>query len=84
MDELWDIVHEGKPPSQVFLKPHFPTSRWGNVYTKTSTNDYVFIQLALKELQRKGVESKKIIDKTTSDRHRRRGTKFYSIKVLKK
>jgi len=46
MSEVWDILQTNMPLSirKTFIKPEFPTRRWGQISTKISTTDKKALQ----------------------------------------
>lgn len=66
--------------SQTWLPPKFPTRRWGNTYTLTSTTDRKTVEQLVIELKARGhqVKKKRDIEKTLL--HRNLGT-FYYIEI---
>jgi hypothetical protein len=60
MDELYGYINKDQ---DTFIKPTFPTRRWGNVYTKDSTTNIKDINNILKKLKEDGYTVRKRIDK---------------------
>ena len=73
MDELTDYFFNKN--QNTFIKPKFPSVRWGKVYTKESTTDIQLINSCLKSLKEKGFLVRKRISNKT-----KRGT-FYQIDI---
>jgi hypothetical protein len=74
MDELFDYNNKDKD-QKTFIKPKFPTRRWGNVYTKDSTTDTKIINNLLNKLKDDGYNVRKKLDKETNL------GKFYRIEI---
>jgi hypothetical protein len=74
MDELFDYNNKDKD-QKTFIKPKFPTRRWGNVYTKDSTTDIKIINNLLNKLKEDGYTVRKKLDKETNS------GKFYRIEI---
>jgi len=74
MEELFDFVNRDKDRS-TFAKPTFPTRRWGNTYTRTSTTDFKQINSILEELKLNGFEVRKRLEKKNNL------GKFYLIEI---
>jgi hypothetical protein len=74
MDELYDYKNKDKDQT-TFIKPKFPTRRWGNVYTKDSTTDKKVINDLISELKEDGYTVRKRLDKETNL------GKFYRIEI---
>lgn len=72
MDELYDYSYGNQ---NTFVKPSFPTRRWGNVYTKDSTTNIKEINTILNKLKEDGYMVRKRIDKKNN-----LGT-FYRIEI---
>ena len=72
MDELYDYSYRDQ---KTFIKPTFPTRRWGNIYTKDSTTDIKEINVILGKLKEDGYKVRKRIAKKT-----KLGT-FYRIEI---
>jgi hypothetical protein len=62
MEELYDYINKDKD-EKTFIKPKFPTRRWGQVYTKTSTTDVRQIDIVLGKLRDEGFEVRKKLEK---------------------
>lgn len=81
MEELWKY-NQTKNTDEIslvnkktFLKPKFPSVRWGKVYTKDTTTDKPAIDRFIKLLKDDGYTVRKRIDKKTN-----RGV-FYKIEI---
>ena len=72
MSELYDYSYSNQ---NTFVKPSFPTRRWGNVYTKDSTTNIKEINTILNKLKEDGYMVRKRIDKKNN-----LGT-FYRIEI---
>ena len=64
MDELWSYNNKDRQDN-VVIRPKFPTRRWGNAYTKTSTTDIRSINDLLDKLKEHGHVVRKRIEKKT-------------------
>lgn len=73
LEELLEYMNTDK--STVWLKPKFPSSRWGKVYLEESTTDINVINKMILKLKDDGFLVRKRIDKKTN-----RGT-FYRIEI---
>jgi hypothetical protein len=71
------LLHE---TSTTWTPPRYPTRRWGNIYTLTSTTDKRMVEHLVKELTSHGYNVKKKRDKEKTLQHKRLGT-FYSIEI---
>lgn len=80
MSECWDLLNPS--PSGVFIKPNFPSKRWGQTTTKESTTDKNAIKKILLKLEEKGIKSRKRIHRGDTDKFKRMGT-FYKIEIKK-
>ena len=78
MSELWDHFPVPEDLQKVFVKPTFPTSRWGKTYTLTSTTDILAINRLVTILKEKGYTVRKRICHASNRKFRNRG-KFYMI-----
>ena len=74
MDELYGYINRDKDP-KTFVKPKFPTRRWGHVYTKDSTTDVASLNKMLKQLKDEGFNVRKKKDKENNL------GKFYKIEI---
>lgn len=76
MLELWDILSEDIPEEmkRTFLKPDFPTRRWGQITTKTATTD----KKALEKVKAKFEKAKITKDKEASIKFK---SNLYKIEV---
>jgi len=63
-----------------FIKPTFPTRRWGKIYTKTATTDILKINQLVTILKDKGLIVRKRKCLETMIKHRNRYI-FYKIEV---
>jgi hypothetical protein len=72
MDELYDYSYSNQ---NIFVKPTFPSRRWGNIYTKDSTTNIKEINDLLNRLRADGHKVRKRISKRT-----KLGT-FYRIEI---
>lgn len=80
MSEVWDILIKQATDEErkVIVKPDFPTRRWGQITTKTSTTD----KKALQKCQTLIAEKSRLrIDKENSVKFK---AKFYKIEVYEK
>lgn len=77
MEELWS-EHNNFNPSSVFIKPKFPTTRYGKVYTKTATTNLQLINLLIEIMKKQGRTVRKRICHETTLKLKKRG-KFYKI-----
>lgn len=81
MEELWEYSRTkgtdwvALDSRKTFLKPKFPTIRWGRVYTKETTTDKPTIDRLIKLLKEDGHTVRKRIDKKTNQ-----GV-FYKIEI---
>jgi hypothetical protein len=66
--------------STTWIPPRYPTRRWGNVYTLTSTTDRKTVEHLVEELKKLGYKVKRKLDKEKTLQHKRLGT-FYSIEI---
>jgi len=78
MDELWDYIPMPDSVRKTFIKPTFPTNRWGMITTKTATNDIKSINLLIGILKEKGFMVRKRICHETNLKIKNRGN-FYKI-----
>lgn len=76
MDEVWDLLNPNG--SKLAMKPNFPTRRWGNITTKTSTTDKESLEKAIEVLRQGGMKVRKRIDHEATKKHT---LKFYKIEV---
>jgi lipocalin len=74
MEELYDYINKDRD-EKTFIKPKFPTRRWGQVYTKTSTTDVRQIDSVLGKLRDEGFEVRKKLEKENQM------GKFYQIEI---
>ena len=74
MEELYDYLNKDRD-EKTFIKPKFPTRRWGQVYTKTSTTDVKQINSVLGKLRDEGFEVRKKLEKENHI------GKFYQIEI---
>jgi hypothetical protein len=72
MDELYDYSHSNQ---NIFIKPSFPSRRWGYIYTKDSTTNIKEINNLINKLKEDGYTVRKRIDKKNNS-----GT-FYRIEI---
>ena len=63
MDELYDYSYSNQ---NIFVKPTFPSRRWGNIYTKDSTTNLKEINEILNRLKSDGYKVRKRISKKTN------------------
>lgn len=75
MSELWDLMNP-KVHDKVFIKPEFPTRRWGKITTKTSSSDIDAINKGCKLLRDSGNKVIKRIDITNTKKFK---VKLYNI-----
>jgi hypothetical protein len=80
MEELYDLLN--KERSSVFIKPTFPTKRWGQTHLKYSTTDKKIIEKGIDKLKENNVICRKIIDKESMIKYPKLG-KFYKIELCK-
>ena len=66
--------------SNLWIPPKFPTRRWGNTYTLTSTTDKLTVEHLVTQLQNLGYPVKKKKDKEKTLQHKNLGI-FYSIEI---
>jgi hypothetical protein len=66
--------------STTWLPPQYPTRRWGNTYTLTSTTDKKTVDHLVEELKKLGYRVKKKRDIEKTLKHKQLGT-FYSIEI---
>ena len=69
-----DYLNKNKEQN-TFIKPKFPTRRWGNVYTKTSTTDIKLINSSIENLKIDGFDVRKNLEKKNNL------GKFYQIQI---
>lgn len=81
MDEAWESLHENKD-SKVFLKPTFPTRRWGQSFTKTSTTCKLSVQKIIDYYTNKGIKIRKRIDKSDKAKLFKNLGTFYYLEIL--
>ena len=74
MEELYDYLNKDRD-EKTFIKPKFPTRRWGQVYTKTSTTNVRQINTILGKLSDEGFEVRKKLEKENNI------GKFYQIEI---
>lgn len=77
MEKLWAEQNKFKK-STIFIKPKFPTTRWGEVYTKTATTNIILIDFLIEILKKQGRQVRKRICYETTLKLKKRG-KFYKI-----
>lgn len=75
MDELFDYINKDFKEQNVFLKPNFPSRRWGHTFTKTSTTHIKQINSLLEKLKADGYQVRKRIEKQNNL------GKFYQIQI---
>lgn len=78
MEELYDFLNKEK--STVFLKPTFPTRRWGQIYLKTSSTDISVINKGCILLTEAGFQVRKRLDRDAMEKFPNNG-KFYKIEI---
>lgn len=78
MSELYDFLNTEK--SSVFIKPKFPTRRWGQIHTKTSTTDKTVLEKAIEKYKLLGVKVRKRVCKESNEKYKNLGT-FYKIEI---
>jgi hypothetical protein len=66
--------------SKTWIPPKFPTRRWGNIYTLTSTTDKLTVEHLVTQLQNLGYKVKRKKDKEKTLQHKNLGI-FYSIEI---
>jgi hypothetical protein len=66
--------------TNTWIPPRYPTRRWGNVYTLTSTTDRKTVEHLVEELKKLGYKVKRKLDKEKTLQHKNLGT-FYSIEI---
>lgn len=81
MSELWDLCNP--IPNKTFIKPEFPTRRWGEITTHTSSTDKLAIEKGIVLLKEKGVKCRKRIDHFNTKKFKSYGKKFYQIEYKK-
>ena len=74
MEELFDYTNKDRE-QKTFIKPKFPTRRWGQVYTKTSTTDVKQINSILGKLRDEGFDVRKTLEKENNL------GKFYQVEI---
>lgn len=74
MEELYDYINKDSEQT-MFIKPKFPTRRWGNIYTKTSTTDIKQLNTVLRKLRDDGFDVRKKLEKDNNL------GKFYKIEI---
>lgn len=74
MEELYDYINKDRE-EKTFIKPKFPTRRWGQVYTKTSTTDVNQLDKILNKLREDGFDVRKKLEKENHI------GKFYQIEI---
>lgn len=72
MIELYEYFNSD---DTTFVKPKFPTRRWGHVYTKTSTTNFKSLNNTLFRLREYGFEVKIEVEKENQM------GKYYQIKI---
>lgn len=82
MEEIWDSLFEGED-QKVFHKPIFPTRRWGQSFTKTSTTCKQSVQKILNHYKSKGFKVRKRIDRSDKAKLFRNLGIFYYIEIQK-
>lgn len=78
MSELYKLLNTEK--SLVFIEPTFPTCRWGQTHTKTSSTDIFAINKGIGKLREQGITARKRICYDDMKKYRSRG-KFYRIEI---
>lgn len=86
MYEVWDILTEDYTEQQknTFLKPKFPTRRWGDITTKEATTDKISIERCLSKLREGNTKCRKRINKTLTEKFKSFGKKLYYIEIKNK
>jgi hypothetical protein len=79
MSELWKLFNEEKN-SKVFIEPNFPTRRWGQITTKTSTTDIKSINKGIEKLKTLNIKCRKRLCKESMNRFKMMG-RFYKIEI---
>ncbi len=74
MEEIYDYINKDRD-EKTFIKPKFPTRRWGQVYTKTSTTDVRQLDVVLNKLRDEGFYVRKKLEKENQM------GKFYQIEI---
>lgn len=78
MSELYDFLNTEK--SSVFVKPEFPTRRWGQIHTKVSTTDKDTLKRALEKYKKVNVKAKITSCVDSNNKYKKLG-KFYKIEI---
>ena len=71
---MYDYINKDSE-QKTFTKPKFPTRRWGQVYTKTSTTDVKQLDIVLNKLKGEGFDVRKKLEKENHT------GKFYKIEI---
>lgn len=82
MDEIWNELHHDES-SNIFVKPTFPTRRWGQVFTKDSTTCKATVKLIIEHYKSTNVKIRKRIDYHNMKKFQKLG-KFYRIEIKRK
>jgi hypothetical protein len=80
MSELWKILNP--KPNKLFVEPNFPTRRWSNTTTKTSTTDIKAINKGIFLLKENNIKCRKKICIESNKKFKQLG-KFYKIEIKK-
>ncbi|AFF28068.1 gp70 [Sphingomonas phage PAU] len=83
MSDLWDFIHMHDIRTSEFIKPKFPTRRWGQSFTKTSTTCKHSVERISKQLNELRFDTKIVSDKEANVKFKNLG-KFKSIQILTK
>lgn len=75
-DELYPEGGDG-----VFTKPNFPTRRWGQVFTKTSTTCKMSVEKILKHYKEKGCTVRRVRDEFNTKKFKGNLGTFYSVEI---
>lgn len=80
MSEVWDLLSEDIPnvDKLTFQKPTFPTRRWGQITTKTSSSEIRTINKCIEKLRSK---NKIVIKRINQEETKRFKIKMYNLYI---
>lgn len=81
MSELYDFMD--KETSSIYIKPTFPTRRWGQVHLKESTTDKEVLDRAILKYKEMGIKARKKKDIENAQKFKNMGI-LYKLEIFEK